>query len=55
MAPPAARAGERTVFVTVGTTKFDALIRAVDSQAFADTLVARGYTRLVMQIGRWVH
>lgn len=42
----------RTVFVTVGTTKFDALIRAVDRQAFADALVARGYTRLVMQIGR---
>ncbi|KAI7837467.1 hypothetical protein COHA_008725 [Chlorella ohadii] len=41
-----------TVFVTVGTTKFDALIRAVDQQAFADVLVAKGYTRLVMQIGR---
>ncbi|EFN58332.1 hypothetical protein CHLNCDRAFT_34478 [Chlorella variabilis] len=49
---PAARL-ERTVFVTVGTTKFDALIRAVDQQAFADVLVAAGYTRLVMQIGRW--
>lgn len=43
----------RTVFVTVGTTKFDALIRAVDRQTFADALVAAGYTRLVMQIGRW--
>ena len=40
----------RTVFVTVGTTKFDALIRAVDQQAVADALVARGYTRLVMQV-----
>ena len=49
--PPAA--AERAVFVTVGTTKFDALIRAVDQQAFADVLVAAGYTRLVMQIGRW--
>lgn len=48
----AGRRGERTVFVTVGTTKFDALIRAVDQQAFADVLVGRGYTRLVMQIGR---
>ncbi|KAL4427919.1 hypothetical protein ABPG75_002008 [Micractinium tetrahymenae] len=47
----AAQRGDRTVFVTVGTTKFDALIRAVDRQAFADTLVAAGYTRLVMQIG----
>ncbi len=44
---------QRTVFVTVGTTKFDALIRAVDRQPFADALVAAGYTRLVMQIGRW--
>ena len=41
-----------TVFVTVGSTKFDPLIRAVDQPRFADALVARGYTRLVMQIGR---
>lgn len=40
------------MFVTVGTTKFDALIRAVDQQAFADALVAAGYTRLVMQVRR---
>lgn len=48
-----AQRAHRTVFVTVGTTKFDALIRAVDRQPFADALVAAGYTRLVMQIGRW--
>lgn len=53
MAPLPPAAAERAVFVTVGTTKFDALIRAVDQQAFADVLVAAGYTRLVMQIGRW--
>lgn len=52
MAPLPPAAAERAVFVTVGTTKFDALIRAVDQQAFADVLVAAGYTRLVMQIGR---
>jgi beta-1,4-N-acetylglucosaminyltransferase len=46
------RPAERTVFVTVGTTRFDALIRAVDRRAFADVLVAAGYTRLIMQIGR---
>lgn len=40
-----------TVLVTVGTTKFDALVKAVDSTAVADALVARGYTRLVIQIG----
>ena len=34
-----------TVFVTVGTTKFDALIEAVDTAAVADALAARGYDR----------
>jgi UDP-N-acetylglucosamine transferase subunit ALG13 len=38
------------VFVTVGTTKFDALIRACDRQALADALVERGYSRLIMQV-----
>lgn len=41
----------RTVFVTVGTTKFDALISACDSPQLADMLVKKGYTRLVMQVG----
>jgi UDP-N-acetylglucosamine transferase subunit ALG13 len=40
-----------TVFVTVGTTKFDALVQAVDSQEVADTLVRRGYSKLVVQKG----
>jgi len=40
-----------TVFVTVGTTKFDALIEAIDDLRVADALVARGYDRLVMQVG----
>ena len=39
----------RTVLVTVGSTKFDELIRAVDSQPFADELVAQGYNKLIMQ------
>lgn len=37
-------------FVTVGTTKFDELIAAVDSTEVADALAARGYDRLVMQV-----
>ena len=41
----------RTVFVTVGTTKFDALVEALDSQHFADLLVSKGYSRLVIQKG----
>ena len=44
-----------TVLVTVGTTKFDALVKAVDSADVADALVARGYTRLVIQKGAGKH
>lgn len=44
-----------TVLVTVGTTKFDALVEAVDSHNVADVLVARGYTRLIIQKGAGKH
>ena len=44
-----------TVLVTVGTTKFDALVKAVDSADVAHALVARGYTRLVIQKGMGKH
>lgn len=40
---------QSVLFVTVGTTKFDALIRAVDDAAFADELAAQKFTRLVVQ------
>ena len=40
----------RMAFVTVGTTKFDALITAVDTAANAEALSSRGYDRLVMQV-----
>jgi hypothetical protein len=40
----------KNVFVTVGTTKFDALIRAMDSLAIADELALQGYSELVMQV-----
>ena len=39
------------VFLTVGTTRFEALIQAADSHAVAEALATRGYRRLVMQIG----
>ncbi|XP_061368345.1 uncharacterized protein LOC133311336 isoform X1 [Gastrolobium bilobum] len=42
----------RVVFVTVGTTCFDALVRAVDSQNVKEELVAKGYTHLLIQMGR---
>ena len=44
-----------TVFVTVGTTKFDALIQAVDTIEVADALVKQGYTALVIQKGAGRH
>ena len=40
-----------TVFVTVGTTKFDALIQAVDTTEVANALVRKGYSKLVIQKG----
>mmetsp|Transcript_14940 Transcript_14940/g.26613 ORF Transcript_14940/g.26613 Transcript_14940/m.26613 type:complete len:106 (-) Transcript_14940:8-325(-) len=43
---------EAAVFVTVGTTSFDALIEALDSQRVVESLRKRGYTSLTLQIGR---
>eukprot|EP00884_Botryococcus_braunii_P019235 jgi/Botrbrau1/5996/Bobra.104_1s0026.1 len=48
---PLDKAKIKQVFVTVGTTKFDALISAVDDPAVAEVLVSKGYSRLVMQVG----
>ncbi|OWZ17060.1 UDP-N-acetylglucosamine transferase subunit [Phytophthora megakarya] len=42
-------------FVTVGTTKFEALIEALDTNACLSALVARGFTSLRMQIGHGEH
>lgn len=42
----------RTVFVTVGTTLFDALVRAVDTKEVKQQLLRRGYTHLIIQMGR---
>ena len=61
MPPPVTRArgkgataapGGGTVLVTVGTTRFDALVRAVDDPVVADALAARGYTKLTIQARR---
>ena len=40
------------VFVTVGTTSFDALIEALDTPQVVDALRRKGYGSLTMQIGR---
>ena len=42
----------RAVFVTVGTTSFDALIEIVDDPAFVQSLASLGYTSLRVQLGR---
>jgi hypothetical protein len=45
----------RNVFVTVGTTSFDALIEAMDCASVVATLRAKGYTSLTLQIGRGLY
>lgn len=43
-------ARERSIFVTVGTTSFDALVQAVDCDAFREAARAAGYTGLTVQV-----
>lgn len=45
----------KRVFVTVGTTKFDALIEALDTDECMAQLAARGYSHVLMQIGHGTH
>lgn len=40
-----------TVFVTVGSTKFDALIKALDTPKVAEELATLGFTDLIIQLG----
>ncbi|XP_061582315.1 UDP-N-acetylglucosamine transferase subunit ALG13 homolog [Cololabis saira] len=42
----------KTVFVTVGTTSFDELVESITSTEATQKLKARGYERLVVQVGR---
>ncbi|KAL0699897.1 hypothetical protein Bca4012_056019 [Brassica carinata] len=46
---------KRLVFVTVGTTSFDALVNAVVSDNVKEELHKRGYTRLLIQMGRGIY
>lgn len=41
-----------TVFVTVGTTSFDSLVKAVDTEQVKQELFRKGYTHLLIQMGR---
>ncbi|KAJ8421035.1 hypothetical protein Cgig2_026109 [Carnegiea gigantea] len=43
---------KKVVFVTVGTTLFDTLVKAVDALEVKQDLYAKGYTHLLIQIGR---
>ena len=45
----------RVVFVTVGSTEFDALIREVDSAACRAELARQGFDEVVVQFGRGAH
>ncbi|XP_032410656.1 UDP-N-acetylglucosamine transferase subunit ALG13 homolog isoform X2 [Xiphophorus hellerii] len=42
----------KTVFVTVGSTRFDELIESVTSSEATQVLKFRGYERLVLQVGK---
>ncbi|CAI5462151.1 unnamed protein product [Closterium sp. Yama58-4] len=44
--------GGGSVFVTVGTTRFDALVEVVDSRECRAALKQRGFTSVVVQRGR---
>ena len=42
---------KKTIFVTVGTTRFDKLIDAVTSEASLDWMISNGYSNLTIQYG----
>ncbi|KAF4399090.1 hypothetical protein G4B88_023684 [Cannabis sativa] len=43
---------KKMVFVTVGTTCFDALVKTMDTEVVKEELFRRGYTHLLIQMGR---
>ncbi|EEH56537.1 glycosyltransferase [Micromonas pusilla CCMP1545] len=45
----------KTVFVTVGTTSFDALVAALDTARVGEILTRKGFKRVVMQTGKGSH
>lgn len=49
---PSASSSSRGVFVTVGTTRFDALIAEVAGAPFCERLAALGFEWLRLQVGR---
>uniref|UniRef100_A0A7S0MXJ1 Glycosyl transferase family 28 C-terminal domain-containing protein n=1 Tax=Cryptomonas curvata TaxID=233186 RepID=A0A7S0MXJ1_9CRYP len=45
----------KIAFVTVGTTKFDALVKALDTDFVQQALVAQGFSTLLIQRGKSEH
>lgn len=43
------------VFVTVGTTKFDPMVEAIDKAAVLSSLSSKGFSSLTAQIGHGDH
>ena len=43
----------KRIFVTVGSTHFDELIKVVDSPEFGEAAKSRGFTEVVAQIGKY--
>lgn len=43
---------KKSVFITVGTTDFDALISSIDNEEFITFLSSHGFAEIVLQIGR---
>ncbi|RNF05266.1 glycosyltransferase family 28 protein [Trypanosoma rangeli] len=50
-ASPHPPSGEQVALVTVGSTQFDSLIRALDDEAVCKAMAMRGITRLLIQKG----
>ena len=48
----AGKVGHKRIFVTVGTTSFDELIKTIDSEEFLRAVRRAGYDSIVAQIGR---
>ncbi len=46
---------KKTCFVTVGTTKFEALIEAMDSDPVLEALESRGFSRVLVQFGNGIY
>lgn len=45
----------KTVFVTVGTTKFESLINKILSDQILDILIEQGFRKIIIQIGNGCH